>query len=98
MLSPNRDRLGLQPTRVDWRLTDLERHTLQVTGGVVHEELQRLKLARVRPDEWLWRSATDWTDNLFDNFHHLERLVWPVILRRESSIPTAGSMAYLTFM
>jgi choline dehydrogenase-like flavoprotein len=70
-LSPNRDRLGLQRAQIDWRLTDMERRTLEVTSQIVGLELERLKVARVRPDAWLRDPTSSWVDNLTDVYHQM---------------------------
>jgi choline dehydrogenase-like flavoprotein len=70
-LSPHHDLLGLQRARIDWRLTDLERRTLDVASQIVGSELERLRAARVRPEEWLRNSTSSWSDNLTDIFHQM---------------------------
>jgi len=52
-LGPERDALDLNRVRLDWRLTELERHTVAVAAKAVGAELGRLGLARIRLKESL---------------------------------------------
>ena len=52
-LSRERDALGLNHARVDWRITDQERRTMSALTTAVGEEFGRMNLARVRMEEWL---------------------------------------------
>ena len=70
-LSTYRDALGLRRARVDWRLTDLDRRTLQVAAQTVALELGRLNLGRVHVPEWLLDQQPDWDRELADYNHHM---------------------------
>jgi hypothetical protein len=52
-LSRERDALGLQRARVDWRVGDRERRTLERITSALAAELGRLGLGRVRLSHWL---------------------------------------------
>lgn len=71
-LSPcKRDDLGLPALRIDWRLGELERRTLQVMTDAVQAEFARLGLGVLRPAAWLHAPDADWTLNVEDCYHHL---------------------------
>ena len=70
-LSTGRDALGLRRARVDWRLTDLDRRTLQVVTQTVALELGRLNLGRVHVPESLRDAQPDWDRELTDYNHHM---------------------------
>lgn len=68
-LSTGRDVLGLPQARVDWRLTDLDRHTTRAMTGILDMELRRLGLARARGTDWL--DGDDWTGHVEEACHHM---------------------------
>jgi GMC oxidoreductase len=72
-VSPSRryDRFGTPLPRIDWRLTDLDRRTIETFTGVVASELERLGLARVRPAEWLAASNGRWMSGIWEAYHHM---------------------------
>ena len=47
------DALGQREVRLDWRLTDLDRHTYEVAAMSFAAELARLGLGRIQLDPWL---------------------------------------------
>lgn len=68
-LAAEHDVLGLPRARVDWRLTELDRHTTRTMTGVLDAELRRLGLARLRGTEWL--DTDGWTDHVEEACHHM---------------------------
>ena len=52
-LSSERDALGQPRARIDWRITDLERRTVQALATAIGEEFGRLNVGRVKLPEWL---------------------------------------------
>ena len=56
---------------MDWRLTDLDRRTLQVVTQTVALELGRLNLGRVHVPESLRDAQPDWDRELTDYNHHM---------------------------
>lgn len=65
MLSHQRDRLGMQRVRLDWRMTELDRYALRRTAEILGEELSRaglLSVSRFMPEyerdvltpQWNW--------------------------------------------
>ncbi|MBW0092490.1 GMC family oxidoreductase [Pseudonocardia sp. KRD-184] len=80
-LSSERDQLGLQKARVDWRLSDRERRTARVFVEVLDAELRRLGLGHLTGFEWL--DGDDWTKGFEDAYH-------PIGTTRMADDPTAG--------
>jgi choline dehydrogenase-like flavoprotein len=70
-LSRERDALGLNQARVDWRLTDLERRTAETITKTLDAEFRRLELARLRVEDWLVNSSEDWVQSFSESYHHM---------------------------
>jgi choline dehydrogenase-like flavoprotein len=68
MLSDQRDPLGMLRIRLDWRLTELDRRTAEMTATSVRDEFSRLGIAQVKQAAWL-SSASDWRQHLSGAFH-----------------------------
>jgi choline dehydrogenase-like flavoprotein len=64
-LAAERDALGLPRANLDWRLTELDRHTVRRTLEIVGAELGRLGLGRVKVD------FEDWPDDFLKGNHHI---------------------------
>lgn len=69
-LSRERDALGLNRARIDWRLTPLDRRTREVAVRTVAAELGRLDAGRVRVAPWL-EQGDGLSDNVEDYNHHM---------------------------
>lgn len=83
-LSPvARDVVGLPALRVDWRLTELERRTLQVMTDAASAEFARLGFGRMEPAAWLREPDADWQAQLSDSNHHIGTT-------RMAATPSAG--------
>ena len=52
-LTDERDALGLNRVALDWRMTELDKHTVRVVTRLIGEEIGRLGLGRLRLNEWL---------------------------------------------
>ena len=48
VLSPERDKLGVNKARLDWRLTDLDRHTFRRAAEILRAELQQAEFNTVQ--------------------------------------------------
>ncbi|MBI4277305.1 MAG: hypothetical protein HY660_02515 [Armatimonadetes bacterium] len=83
MLADTKDAFGVPFARLDWRVTDLERRTMEAFVRAVDAEFARLNLAGVQRDEWLTNSGSEWTRRLSDTFHHIGTT-------RMASSPKAG--------
>ena len=67
-LSHRSDPLGQPQLEVDWRVGDLERHTMKVMAETVASEFDRLGLGVVEPAAWL-RDSDEWTSRIYDTYH-----------------------------
>jgi choline dehydrogenase-like flavoprotein len=70
-LSEEKDLLGLPKARVHWKVNEVERSTMRVITQSMHDELQRLGLARVEIDPWLQDDAQEWKNRMVDSYHHI---------------------------
>lgn len=70
-LSGEKDRLGLNKVRLDWRLTALDKHTIRIAVDLCSQEFQRLGLGTVVPDDWLIADDTSWPASLKGGYHHM---------------------------
>jgi len=70
-LTSERDALGLNRVRVEWRLGDLERITVEKTMMLLAAELGRLGIGRVRLNELLQETNARWSENLTWFGHHM---------------------------
>jgi len=68
-LTDHRDALGMRQIQLDWRLTDLEKHSIIRTLELLGAELGRYGLGR------LWIEIDDdphsWPDDLAGGWHHM---------------------------
>ena len=60
VLSAERDALGVPRADLDWRLTEIDKHTAKVLAEVFGEELRRLKLGSLTPSDWLDEPGPQW--------------------------------------
>lgn len=70
-LSRERDALGMPRARVEWRVGELERRTLETMTETVGRQFSRMGLARTEADEWLRSPAEHWERFVGDSFHHV---------------------------
>ena len=70
-LSTERDALGLNRLRIDWRLTDQDRRTVKVMTQSVGSEFGRLNLGRVRVADWLLAGGPAWSPDTTGGNHHM---------------------------
>lgn len=71
-LGEERDALGLRRVELDWRLTELDKHSVRTIYRELGRELGRLDVGRLQLPEWL-RSDDPavWPDNLVGSHHHM---------------------------
>jgi choline dehydrogenase-like flavoprotein len=69
-LSSERDRFGVPRAKVDWRVSDLDRRTIQAMSRSVGQEFQRLGLADYAELEWVADPSSSVAGRLNDGFHH----------------------------
>jgi choline dehydrogenase-like flavoprotein len=70
-LSEKRDELGLFKTILDWRVSDLELHTIACYTETVREAFSNLKLATLQPDRDLLDGAASFCPKCDDTNHHM---------------------------
>jgi len=70
-LGNQRDALGMPRIEVDWRLTELDKRSLQAGHQAVAEELGRTGLGRLQIDPWLTADLTSWAPELDGGHHHM---------------------------
>jgi hypothetical protein len=70
-LSSERDALGLFKSRIDWRLTELDRHSSAAMVQMLATQWGENNQARVRIPEWLVDGRDDWAANFKDVGHHI---------------------------
>jgi choline dehydrogenase-like flavoprotein len=77
VLSEKHDALGQRRADLDWRLSELDKHTARVFAEVFGEEARRLGHGGVTPSPWLAEPGTQWpVDPTVGNhpiagYHHL---------------------------
>jgi choline dehydrogenase-like flavoprotein len=70
-LSGDRDALGVRRPVLDWRLQDLDRHTLASVSRLYAERLTRAAAARVRVERALLENSEDLFDRVTGDWHHM---------------------------
>ena len=71
VLDNDRDALGMPRARLEWRLGNLERVTVERTMQLLAEEFGRLGVGRVRINELLMDDSSRWSENLSWFGHHM---------------------------
>jgi choline dehydrogenase-like flavoprotein len=77
LLSDKVDAFGIPRIKLDWRLSDLDIHSVECIADVLHAELRRLKLGEVAKADWLSGPERNWhTDSLISGhpiggYHHM---------------------------
>jgi choline dehydrogenase-like flavoprotein len=70
-LSDDVDALGLRRTRLDWKLTELDKRSLRVSMLALAQELGRLGVARMKLEDWLAAKDDQWSSRLVGGNHHM---------------------------
>lgn len=70
-LSAERDALGMPRVKLDWRLTDLEKHTFRAFYEVLGREFGRSGLGRVQVLDWITSADPGWPSTLSGGWHHM---------------------------
>ena len=70
-LSDQCDRFGLRKVRLDWRLTEADKRTIQVAVKELAREFSRLGLGKVTPQEWLVEDDHSWPSWIAGGDHHM---------------------------
>jgi choline dehydrogenase-like flavoprotein len=71
-LGEDRDILGMRRAVVDWRLTDLERHSIEIFARQLASEFSRLDLGRIELADFQWpEDPSQFGGMLHDSNHHM---------------------------
>ena len=71
-LSAERDQLGMPRSRLDWRLTALDRHSFRAFYEVLGRELGRAGIGRVQMREWVLEpDDAPWPGSVGGGWHHM---------------------------
>lgn len=70
-LSQQKDALGMNRIKLDWRLSDLDRYTMATLVKTLAAEFGRLNSGRVRARNWLLANSDDWGKNIWGGNHHM---------------------------
>lgn len=81
LLSEALDHLGVPRPQTDWRLTELERRTLETLVEACRQDFERLGLGRIVPSKWL--AENGWTS-------HVTSILHPAGTTRMGSTATEG--------
>lgn len=71
------DALGMPALRLDWRASEIDKHSVGVTVRALDAELRRLGLGAAEPSPWLARPDTAWefdpliSKNPVGGYHHM---------------------------
>jgi len=77
LLSDKRDALGNRRADLDWKLSDIDKHTARVFAQTFDSELRRLGKGSVVPSDWLDDPSPQWPidhtvgNHPFANYHQL---------------------------
>jgi choline dehydrogenase-like flavoprotein len=70
-LSAEKDPLGMQRAKVDWRISEIERTTARYFSGFIGDVLKRLGLGQTQPSEWLNSNRPVGGDDLHGTYHFI---------------------------
>ncbi len=89
LLGEDLDPLGCRKANLDWRLNDLDKHSLRKLASALDAELRRLHLGAFIPEPWLHDGTPNWPvdatvgNHPIGGYHHMGAT-------RMSSDPTQG--------
>jgi len=70
-LSDNLDVLGLPKIKVNWQLTQFDKHSIIEATHRVAEELGRLNIGRVKLEDWVTQDNNEWPQPIWGGCHHM---------------------------
>lgn len=70
-LSREKDALGVPRTKLDWQLTELDKHSIRSFYETVGQEAGRLGIGRVQLNDWLLEDDPMWPSHLAGGWHHM---------------------------
>lgn len=81
-LSDEKDLLGMPISKINWKISDLEKRTVARLAYLIAQEFERLNLPKLKLSDWLNQDA-DWGSNCIDRAH-------PIGTTRMSNNPEDG--------
>ena len=70
-LGEQRDAYGLQRPQVNWLISDLTLHSLQIYGQVLKRSLESAGIATIHLSPYLLDPTVNWKDNAYSLYHHM---------------------------
>jgi choline dehydrogenase-like flavoprotein len=70
-LSQEKDALGMNRAKVDWRIAEIERETARYFNTLIAGELKQLGLGQTRPEPWLTSNMPIGNEDLYGTYHHI---------------------------
>lgn len=70
-LSKEKDALGMPRTKLDWRVTDLDKRSIRTFYEVLGREMGRTGMGRVQIREWLLGDDKTWPSFISGGWHHM---------------------------
>ncbi|XGB40758.1 MAG: GMC family oxidoreductase [Nodosilinea sp. LVE1205-7] len=67
-LSDQKDLLGMPISKINWKISDLERRTVSRLAHLIAQEFDRLNLPQLKLADWLNQDG-DWRSNFIDRAH-----------------------------
>ncbi len=71
LLGDERDALGLRRIRLDWRLSEIDKHSIRELATLIGEEFGRIGKGRVRIPLWLFEEEVSEDDPILGGYHHM---------------------------
>lgn len=73
-LSSENDALGLPRAKLDWRVTDLDKHSMRTFYRILGREMGRTDTGRVQIKDWLLSDDKTWPGFISGGWHHMGTL------------------------
>ena len=73
-LSTEKDALGMPRAKFDWRVTDLDKHSIRTFYQLLGREMGRTSTGRVQIKEWLLSDDKTWPGFISGGWHHMGTL------------------------
>lgn len=73
-LSTEKDALGMPRAKLDWRVTDLDKHSIRTFYELLGREMGRTNTGRVQIKDWLLSDDKTWPSFISGGWHHMGTL------------------------
>jgi len=73
-LSAEKDALGMPRAKLDWRVTDLDKHSMRTFYHLLGREMGRTDTGRVQIRDWLLSDDKTWPSFISGGWHHMGTL------------------------